>query len=453
MTAATMTRRWSAWLVLSLAALSGACGAIVETDQLPPGVRDPNDTRSPQGAVAAYNGVRVRFRGAFDQTVLEGALLTDEFGTNRYGQPVLEQPVNHDRRFLPDNFVGSQAYARLHAVRSQASQAIGLLTNFAPDAPPALRAHAYALSGYAEVLLADLYCSGVPLSTVDFDGDFTLQPGSSTTQVYEHALAQFDTALALAADSARILDFARVGRGRTLLALARYAEAGQAVTDVPDAFSYVTTYDAAGPHFFLSYFASSAISGVAPFDGATMTEREGRNGLDYLSSADPRVDSTRLSTNNWGFPIIMPAKYNRNGQGPMVVANGIEARLIEAEAALNAGDVATWLAKLNHLRQTAWTTIQPPVTQPLPDLTDPGTDEARLSVLFRERAFWLFLTGHRQGDLRRLARDYARGEEAVYPTGLFPDGQGVYGSDVTVPIPTAERELNPRFTGCIGREA
>jgi len=41
-------------------------------------------------------------------------------------------------------------------------------------------------------------------------------------------------------------------------------------------------------------------------------------------------------------------------------------------------------------------------------LTDPGTAEARVDLLFRERAFWFFLTGHRQGDLRRLIRQYGR---------------------------------------------
>jgi hypothetical protein len=39
---------------------------------------------------------------------------------------------------------------------------------------------------------------------------------------------------------------------------------------------------------------------------------------------------------------------NRDADVPL--ADGIEARLIEAEAALKAGDAATWLAKLNGLR-------------------------------------------------------------------------------------------------------
>src|SRR5690606_40849192 len=38
----------------------------------------------------------------------------------------------------------------------------------------------------------------------------------------------------------------------------------------------------------------------------------------------------------------------------------------------------------------------------LPPLEDPGTDEARVDLLFQERAYWLFLTGRRHADMRRL---------------------------------------------------
>src|SRR4029077_4895560 len=128
-----------------------------------------------------------------------------------------------------------------------------------------------------------------------------------------------------------------------------------------------------------------------------------------------------------------------------VLADGIEARLIEAEAALQGHDPLTWLATLNHLRQTAWPTIQPAVAGPLDSLSDPGSDTARVSLTFRERAFWLFLTGHRQGDLRRLVSQYGRAPNTVYPTGVYPGGPGHYGSDVTVPIPAEERTYNSLF--------
>jgi hypothetical protein len=109
---------------------------------------------------------------------------------------------------------------------------------------------------------------------------------------------------------------------------------------------------------------------------------------------------------------------------------------------------------LNTLRATATVLGQ---TTPVPDtLTDPGTDSARVALLFRERAYWLFATAHRQGDFRRELRQYSqwfRTDNMVYPTGAYPaPGTPTYGSDVTAPIPGNEY-LNPLFGGCLNRGA
>jgi hypothetical protein len=55
--------------------------------------------------------------------------------------------------------------------------------------------------------------------------------------------------------------------------------------------------------------------------------------------------------------------------------------------------------------------------------------------------------------MRRLIRQYGRQPNAVYPTGSYQGGTGVYGTDVTAPIPAAERAFNPKFTGCKSRGA
>ncbi len=332
------------------------------------------------------------------------------------------------------------AYGQLQQVRGQAEQARGLLTQYGGDSLRALRGHVRALEGYAETFLADLFCSGIPLSTVDYGGDYTLQPGSSTQDVYQHAVTLFDSAVALAGDSARILNLARVGRGRALLALGQYAQAGQAVAAVPDGFAYAVSY---APQFSYQNFAW-----VPPGQSWSVTtvDREGGKGLAYVSSNDPRTASSAIGTNSYGRTLLHPNKYATDGSSPIVVGDWVEARLIEAETALQAGDVATWLAKLNHLRQAA-------ISPALPDTTDPGTAAARVDLLFRERAFWLFLTGHREGDLRRLIRQYGRTPSQVYPTGGYPGGSGQYGSDVTAPVPAAERLYNPLYSGCMSRGA
>jgi hypothetical protein len=91
----------------------------------------------------------------------------------------------------------------------------------------------------------------------------------------------------------------------------------------------------------------------------------------------------------------------------------------------------------------------------LPLLIDPGNstgDTVRINLVLQERAYWLFLTAHRQGDLRRLVRNYGRSPNAVYPTGVYFGGYGNYGNDITMPIPGAER-INPHFHGCLDRGA
>jgi hypothetical protein len=121
----------------------------------------------------------------------------------------------------------------------------------------------------------------------------------------------------------------------------------------------------------------------------------------------------------------------------MPLATGVEARMIEAEAALKKGDVTTYLAKLNDARTTV-TGLTP--------LTDPGSTAARENLLFRERAFWFWGTAHRLGDLRRLVKDYKRDAESVYPTGPYFKG-GAYGKDVVL-IPAQAEKNNTEFTGC-----
>ena len=84
----------------------------------------------------------------------------------------------------------------------------------------------------------------------------------------------------------------------------------------------------------------------------------------------------------------------------------------------------------------------------LPPLTLQVTAAAQQDQLFKERAYWLFLTSHRLGDLRRLIRQYGRPVNTVFPNGAYFKG-GLYGTDVNVPVPFQEQN-NPQYdkTAC-----
>jgi len=191
-------------------------------------------------------------------------------------------------------------------------------------------------------------------------------------------------------------------------------------------------------------------------------------------STDPRTAIAMDSTIAQG--MLFPAKYHITPSGvpdpnytsldaPVRLADGLEARLIHAEAALYAND-GSWLTTLNDLRATCiGATPCAPVpgltTASLPPLTDPGSANTRLDLLMKERAMWLYLTGHREADLRRLARIYHRDINTLWPRGrisapAFPplmpvaaveDGSQ-YGTDLVYGPDINEHIRNPLYGGC-----
>ncbi len=473
-------------VLVVLGATACSLDGLLNSDELPKDVSDPALTETPQGAQSAYHGALVQFREAFGgfptasrtqgSFVAMTGLLSDELGGSL---------LSVDQRSLPEGVMAATdpTYSALQKVRGQAGQAIGLVARHLADRP-ALRGHLYALQAYAHVFLAELFCSGIPLSTVDSGGGFTYRSGATTDQVLEYAVALFDTALTLAGDSARVVDLARVGRARALLGLGRYAGAAATVAGVDDAYRYHVAYNNVATNATTRAQNFARESDAAGKWDFTVTDQEGFNGLNWRTSGDPRTQVTGTSYVEGGQQRIRyrPNKYATDGSTPLVLASGVEARLIEAEAALQADDPTTWLTKLNTLRTNGTFHTEPtdepnddpaavdtiwhagsggidnlaPLADPGATLADPVAAEAvRVDLLFRERAFWLFLTGQRQGDLRRLIRQYGREARELYPVGAFPGSgsiTGPYGNAVTAPIPAAE-VVNPLFTGCFSRDA
>ena len=120
----------------------------------------------------------------------------------------------------------------------------------------------------------------------------------------------------------------------------------------------------------------------------------------------------------------------------------------------------TFLAKLNDARVNAKTysdaPVPPAALTPILVTDLPADDIGRQNLLFRERAYDLYLTSHRLGDLRRLIKQYTRNAETVFPTGAYnPLGAAAgnnYGPDVNLPIPFEETN-NPQYKACIDRSA
>ncbi len=427
--------RCAVFVAIGLAVGLCACSSLTSVDA--PDVVQPGQLNNPAGALTLFAGTYGLFGQSYSAAAEESGVLTDELVAVSF---FLSGP---DQRALPQNPQGSSgqtydAYVRLSQARVNGLLTIAALERWAP-AQRGRTAETFALNALAELLFAEDMCSGIPLSSISGS---TVNDGTqlTTQQLLTRALADLDSAAAYAGDSADVRFLAQIVRGRSLLNLGQYAAAATAVVVVPTSYVYRVTYPPPQGNSLANDMTSA---GARLY---SVADHEGGNGLPFISANDPRVPTQFLGISPQDgvtpFYIFTPFM---DMSAPLVVASGVEARLIEAEAALQAGDAATYLAKLNEPRQTA-------IAPAMAPLTDPGTSAGRVDLLFSERAFWLFLTAHRQGDLRRLVRQYGRNQAQVFPTGPYKGGPSSYGSDVTFPL--FGEDANPNIgpaNSCIDR--
>jgi hypothetical protein len=420
----------------------GACG-LLDTEQ--PNIVDPGSVNSPEGAqslrlgaIADFTFVKDGDGTQFDDgLILTGGLLSDEFVHST--TPPSEQEIDQRTTALLNPSL-SDVYRNLHKARAGLQTAATALRQFllTPDETPDI-AEMHALAGFTYIYFGEDFCSGVPFSRVNGDSLIFGSP-QTTAQTFGLALSRFDSAAAepgLAADDGTITNLIAVGRGRALLDLDSFPEAAAAVAAVPTEFAYNTEH-AESPTRIQNAIWSYTTGGLW-----SVADSEGVVGLPFRTAVDPRVPYTDFE--DTGLDLITPqfsADKYPDASAPVPVADGIEARLIEAEAQLQGSDLSGMTTTLNDLRDA------------FPDfglgvLAVPGNQVEGEDLLFVERAFWLYATGHRLGDMRRLIRKYGRTEDTVFPNGAYHKG-GSYGTDVNLPIPIEEQN-NPNSHGCLDR--
>lgn len=433
----------------AVATVAAAFAAGCSTDELlsvdtPDIIPDAQLDETSNTALALKSGVRYRFmqatsgqNGTTDNIFLFGGLLADEWRSS----DTFEQRNTVDARSaIPQNSFLAPQFRALNRVRLEGDAAIAAIRASLTPVPTFNVGEVFGWQALALNLMGEHFCNGIPLSTLD--GLTPLYAGGVTgDSVFGLARALADSALrnVEGAGGALVTNLAAVQKGRALLNRGDRAGAAAAVAAVPTNFRYYTRHSVQSQDNQLWALNVN----VRRY---SMSDREGSNGLPFRSALDPRVPST-APANALGFDSFIPwigqAKWGRGDS--VAVATGVEARMIQAEAALAAG--GDWLGFLNTARVQA-----NGGTAGLAPLTDPGpAGTARLDLIMRERAFWMFSTGHRLGDLRRLVRQYGRGAETVFPTGTAPKG-GNYGPAVNLPLPVDE-ENNPNFRGCTDRNA
>ena len=342
------------------------------------------------------------------------------------------------RNMTPVNDANETAFFWLQRARNHAEVAVELLEAGADAENDWVeeRAELLALAGYTYVLFGENYCGGVPFSVTSQDGETTYGAAETTAQIFARAVGRFDEALALDA-GADLENLARVGKARALLNVAttpaEVTAAAAIVAAVPTEFEYEVGYSGS-----ITLYANAVWQLINAEKRWSVANAEGTNGLPYVSDADPRTPTEESagggfsSARHWA-----QLKYPVQGTD-IPLATGIEARLIEAEAALRGGNYPAALLILNNLRQNFG-----PGGTALTPLSAAATPAAQVDQLFKERAYWMWLTSHRLGDLRRLIRQYGRTEAQVYPQG--PTDRGLTrGNQVSLVVPAGE-ENNPEY--------
>lgn len=473
-------------VAIALALPMAACDTdqIVEVED--PAARRPEDLNNLGAVPALVNGAFRQFVGGYsgfgdDAFLSASAVISDE---TYFGDTFTTRSAA-DKRTMQPAVLGNitdAAFSRLQQARFNARRAFAVVDQFSTSltasADALSKAQLRTIEGYVYITLSEGWCGAVPFSVVPDSGAIdptAIQFGAplNVNQMNDTAVTRFNQALALNAANA----LAAVGKGRALLNRGQYAAAAAAVAGVNTLYVFRLEHSSNtgaenNPMFSLMSNGRYGISNLEGGLSGSAALRPDLNpppltapsaeGLPFRALQDPRLPwAGRPTANNGCFTSSVRCWMNNNYptlDSDVPLASGVEARLIEAEAALQAGDAATMMSRLNTLRSSVVTllailytdqrqTFPPPGSGgsvSLPPLLDPGAGlsaadafTARRNLLFQERALWLFNTGHRQGDLRRLVRNYGLPSTSVFPSGLHFRG-GTYGDDVNYPLPVQE---------------
>jgi len=374
---------------------------------------EAGDAEVPAKAGALVDGAVTAFNCALTSHIELGGLLGDEFEAGS-GFVEARTFAGYATAVETGECAGYLSVARARWVGDNALRLLEGWSDAEVAGRSALIARAAVYAGYAHLLLGERFC------TMALDGGPEIQPA----EVFQRAQARFTTALqaATSAGTAELLNLARLGRARARLDLGRMAEAATDAALVPRGFVYVARYPATSPGrndnlvYPLTYVTNVMSVGTLYRD------------FRYAGTPDPRVavrNAGRLTIN--GVPLWQPVNKHSSTTSAIELGTWAEAQLIVAEAALQAGDLATAVAVINALHTNAG----------LPAFSSTDAAEIRNQIIYERRAE-LFLEGQHIGDYRRLELPL------VPPPGArLADGASVYGTFRCFPMPPSERNSNP----------
>jgi starch-binding outer membrane protein, SusD/RagB family len=388
--------------------------------------------------------------------VIVSALFTDEMHESDFFTNHLQIDLRNQSR---DNTTLDDLFRILQIGRASTEKTAAAYAQYDPTNPGRLTM--INLAAYSYELMAESFCGNVPVSNFSTSGTFVYGVPIGTDSLLRIAKTDFLQTLALAATDTQSANAstvqyemlrAEVGLARALTFEGRLDSAALVAVNVPDTWL--------GDSIERSQNSPSENNGVYWYTNLEVrygvTSGEGINGLNFTidgANGDPRINigapniQTTIGLDDYTLDTIQQKypTYGSSGQ----LATATEARLIQAEEYILTGQAGPAVTMLNQARVDA--AGMGPLAYFPPDMA------SQIDTLFAERAYDMWMTGHREGDLRRLVRPtggtlpgYGLAQNTVWPTGAYFKN-GTYGNQVALLIPRGE-DNNPQYSdaGCNG---
>ena len=424
-------------LVLALAVLLGGC----DLEVLNPGAILDEDLNAPELMPIVVAGVAAEFNDVVDEyAAFDVARLSDEMaGTGSYFD------TGRMRRGVFDDEDSENAYQQIHEAAWSADRAWERLQDvLGDDAEGVLSARVFMLEGFAHRYMGELFCE------VTYD-EGPLEPRSGA---FDRAIAAFETAIQHAGsdpDAAEFATAAHAGLAQAYVGLGDWSSAVAQASQVPTDFVLEALYNRnANQNLVFNETHGRAEIGVygtlaARFEGDQDPRAPFTKCGEFVDRDDPSQGVTSTGAPGCtahqgadGLTAHWRQEKHDDWGSDVAVAKGTEMRLIEAEAALRQGDLGTFTARINDVRD--FYDLEP-IDQPaaVGELEFPNAFDDAWSILDAERWLTLWLEGRRLWDLHRWDHPFLNGGTVIYP------GEARRAS--CMPIPELECQLNTNLSG------
>src|SRR5688572_747630 len=351
-----------------------------------------------------------------------------------------------------------------------------------------LLARNYIYGGHAERILGEVFCEivynygkdgGILLSQPPtlYDATKTVPRDSAFKRaifMHERALTFAEAGVAAGRapaendplfDPQQLVHAANAGLAQSYLNLGEYQRAAEYARKVPDNFSdYVALHEEVdGGNNVAEFFQEGDDMSIYRTPAALLWPTDPRVGLSKCGdwnganrdnsatvppasafinmSAQCGSDAGEFRSESNRYPLWVSKKYP-DENADVELSSGAEMRLIEAEAALRAGNLGEFTTQVNRARAARGVA---PITQPtsVGALEYPNAQNDAWSILDRERYLELFLEVRRLYDMSRWDHPFISGNHVLLPrlaTQLPPSGR-----KDCLPIPQTECQVNPRL--------